>query len=45
MTKNCDKILVFDKGRIAENGTHDELIRAGGLYKEAFYTQAKDYIS
>ncbi len=32
--KNCDKILVFDKGRIVEQGTHDELILIeNGIYK------------
>ena len=31
--KNADKILVLDKGRTAEFGTHDELSHAGGLYQ------------
>lgn len=30
--KNCDEIIVIDKHGIAEHGTHDELINAGGLY-------------
>jgi len=30
--RNCDKILVLDKGCIAESGTHDELIQLHGLY-------------
>ncbi len=29
--RNADCILVFDKGRIVESGTFDELVRAGGV--------------
>ena len=31
--RNADQILVVDDGRIAETGSHDQLIRRGGLYK------------
>lgn len=32
--KNADKIIVLDKGRLAESGTHDELLQIqGGLYR------------
>jgi ATP-binding cassette subfamily B protein len=36
-----DRILVFDKGRIVEDGTHDALLsRNGGLYRQLFERQA-----
>lgn len=34
--KNADKILFIDKGRIAEQGTHEELLKMGGLYHAAY---------
>lgn len=30
--KHCDQILVLEKGKLAEQGSHDELIARGGLY-------------
>jgi subfamily B ATP-binding cassette protein HlyB/CyaB len=30
--RHCDRILVLDKGAIAESGTHSELLAAGGYY-------------
>ena len=30
--RNADQIVVIDKGRIAEQGKHDELIKKGGIY-------------
>src|SRR6185312_12134995 len=32
--READQILVLDGGRIVERGTHDELIRHGGLYAD-----------
>ncbi|WP_437714937.1 ABC transporter ATP-binding protein [Sorangium sp. So ce448] len=30
--RRCDAIVVLEQGRVAERGTHDELVRAGGIY-------------
>ena len=35
----ADRILVLDRGRLVEEGTHDSLLAAGGLYSELFRTQ------
>jgi ATP-binding cassette subfamily B protein len=32
--RDADVIFVLDAGRIVERGTHDELVRANGLYAE-----------
>lgn len=37
--KDADLILVMDRGRIVEQGTHDELVKAGGYYATAFRHQ------
>src|ERR671934_189744 len=35
----ADKILVFDRGRLVEQGTHFELLERGGLYARLYRTQ------
>ena len=37
--READQILVIDEGRVAERGTHAELLAAGGLYAELYHTQ------
>ena len=37
----AEKIVVLDKGRVAEEGTHSELISKGGLYKQIYEIQTK----
>ena len=42
-TRFCDRILLLDKGRIIEEGTHDSLILASGEYAKLFNVQKKYY--
>ena len=42
-TKYADRILVCNKGRIDEVGTHEELLKEDKLYKQMFITQAELY--
>ncbi|UTY31490.1 peptidase domain-containing ABC transporter [Treponema putidum] len=37
--KDCDKIFVFDKGKILESGTHADLLEKDGLYSKLWETQ------
>ena len=38
----CDRILVLDGGRVAESGTHGELMRADGIYRRLMAAQVRD---
>ena len=40
--KNADIILVMKDGNIIEQGSHDELMKAGGFYKELYMSQWAD---
>ena len=39
---NADQIVVLDEGRVAQRGTHEELLESGGLYADLWYRQAAE---
>jgi ATP-binding cassette subfamily B protein len=39
----ADLILVLDRGRLVERGTHAELVKTGGIYAELYHIQATAY--
>ncbi len=39
--KNADKVLVISNGKIVEQGTHDQLLALGGMYKKLYELQYK----
>lgn len=42
-TRFCDRVLYLEAGKIAEEGTHEELIKKGGEYARLFEIQARYY--
>ena len=40
LIRNADKIIVIKEGQIEQMGTHDELLRAGGLYANLYIMQS-----
>ena len=41
--RSADRIFVLDRGRLVEQGSHEQLLAAGGLYAELFTLQASAY--
>lgn len=40
---DADEIIVLEKGRVGERGTHQELLRKNGLYSKLWEAQTKVY--
>lgn len=40
----CQDILVFDKGKVVQRGSHEELVEQEGLYQELWNAQAQYYV-
>jgi len=43
--KNCDKVFMLEKGRLIEEGTHQELVAANGSYAQMYKKQAMNYLA
>ena len=39
-----DRLIIMDKGRIVEDGSHDELLRRGGLYASLWARQSGGFL-
>ncbi len=43
--RKADQIIVLDHGRIAERGSHQELLRQNGLYASIYRDQTRDFVT
>jgi ATP-binding cassette subfamily B protein len=44
LARSADRILVMERGRIVQDGSHAELMEAEGLYARMFRAQAAWYV-
>ncbi|MGH4124517.1 MAG: hypothetical protein ACREV6_16465 [Clostridium sp.] len=44
ITRYADKIIVLQKWRIVEQGSHDKLMALNGVYKRMYLAQANWYV-
>ncbi|MBK5911690.1 multidrug ABC transporter ATP-binding protein [Rhodothalassium salexigens] len=42
---SMDRLIVLDRGRVVEQGTHDDLLRAGGLYARLWQRQSGGFLT
>ncbi|MBI4375579.1 MAG: ABC transporter ATP-binding protein [Elusimicrobia bacterium] len=42
MARRADRIVVFDRGHVAESGTHRDLLKRGGVYRELWEARKKE---
>lgn len=42
-TQFCDRVILLDRGAIAEEGTHEQLMMKNGKYAEMYNVQSKYY--
>lgn len=43
--QDADKIIVLDNGKIADMGTHEELLERSPIYSEVYYSQQKGVVA
>lgn len=43
--KNADRIYLLENGNVMESGSHDELMKLGGVYADMYIKQARNYLA
>lgn len=43
--KNMDRIIVLEKGKIVEDGSHEELLKKPGVYAHLYKKQVKGFMT